>query len=288
MDDHAVMKSAYRGIQIFEFFAEFRKPATVTQIYKSLGLPQSTVSKLLGSLARIGYLNFDPQTRTYNPTFRLAILSEWLHGQCPGNQNLLRTMEGIRLDLGTSVVLGVQRDKAVQLIMTLPSTSPQRSAPPIGALGSICRTGVGQALLMLKSDEEVALLARRINAEAAIKADLVDQRALLCELRECRRRGYALSEGTVVPGVRVAAMPLPAIPGQPRMALGVGASADWFTCENLSRALAALSARIGATDLRSESFEQIVPDGSDRPLAPDGALPWPAGTAVAPLLRRSA
>src|SRR5438128_581128 len=95
-----LIKSTRRTLQIFDLFAEIRRPAKVTEIYQRLHLPQSSTSKLLKSFAMQGYLQYDKEARTYVPTLRTAILSGWLHDQWFGNQSILHVMESLRDDLG--------------------------------------------------------------------------------------------------------------------------------------------------------------------------------------------
>ena len=49
------VKSAERAMALLEFFAEWRRPATVKEVSQSLGWPQSSTSMLLASLAEAGY-----------------------------------------------------------------------------------------------------------------------------------------------------------------------------------------------------------------------------------------
>lgn len=240
--DNSTIKSARRTLQVFELFAEIQRPATVTEIYRRLGLPQSSVSKLLRSFAKLGYVEYDHAARTFVPTLRMAILSSWLQDRWLGQTSIVRVMESLCRELGTSAILGVQNDTHVLYMLTLGATAQPKPRPvlPVGTLRPICRAGVGKALLMTKSDKEVGLLIRRINAEESDPTRLINLTTLLKDLKECRRRGYALSNGAVVPGVSVIAAPWPLLPGQPQMALGLGTYTDALSKERLEKCVRAL------------------------------------------------
>jgi DNA-binding IclR family transcriptional regulator len=241
-NDSATIKSARRTLQVFELFAELQRPATVTEIYRRLGLPQSSVSKLLRSFVKLGYIEYDHISRTFVPTLRMAILSGWLQDRWFGQTSILRVMESLCKELGTSAILGVQNDTHVLYMLALGATTKPKPRPvlPVGTLRPICRAAVGKALLMTKSDKEVGLLVRRINAEESDPTRLINLTALLKDLRECRRRGYALSNGAVIPGVSMIAAPWPLLPGQPQMALGLGTYTDALSEERLERCVSAL------------------------------------------------
>jgi len=55
--DMDVVESAARVIKIFEYFAEIRRPATVTEINRALKMPQSSTTKILHTLLKLGYLH---------------------------------------------------------------------------------------------------------------------------------------------------------------------------------------------------------------------------------------
>lgn len=225
--------SAKRALQIFELFAEIRRPATVTDIWRSLDHPQSSTSKLLKLMAGMGYLRYDGETRQYVPTLRTAFLGSWLHDQWFSNISLLGVMEGLRERLGTSVILAVQNDVHALYMLTLKGTLEGFQHPrpdlPVGALRPICQVAVGKALLLDWDDASVGRLVRRINAEEDDASRHIHLRELLDELEESRKRGYVLNTGTFLPDVAVIAMQLPPLPGQPRMALGLGAPTPWFS-----------------------------------------------------------
>jgi DNA-binding IclR family transcriptional regulator len=239
------VKSARRTLELFERFAEIRRPAKVTELYRRLGMPQSSASKLLKTFAKLGYLEYDGEHRTYYPTLRVALLGSWLHDQWFGHDSLLATIEALRTELGTSVLLGIQNDKHVLYMLALPSLLRDHPIIPIGTLMPICHTAVGKVLLMEKSERELDLLVRRINAEDANAETYINPAEFTREIAECRRRGYALSNWGLVDWATVIAMPLPQLPGQPRMALGLGAPREWMD-ENLDRVVQTVSKKLGA------------------------------------------
>ena len=224
----ATIKSAQRTLSIFELFADLRKPARVNELHRRLDLPQSSTSKLLRTFAKLGYLQYDDQKRTYFPTLRVALLGSWLQDQWFGHDSLLAVMNDLRNTMGTSVLLGIQNDKHVLYMTALEALVQPRPHLDIGTLRPICRAAVGKALLLNKSDHEIGLLVRRINAEEPNFADHVNLADLQAEISEARHHGYTQSNGAIIPGTGVIAMPLPKLEGQPAMGLGAGAGLDWL------------------------------------------------------------
>src|SRR5258705_7101655 len=111
------MKHTRRTLELFELFAKLRRPANVTEIYKSLGFPQSTTSKLLKTYTQLGYLRYDPTTRTFVPTLRAALLGEWLHDRWFNEESFLSTMNRLQTELGANVFVGIQSGPRVLYVL---------------------------------------------------------------------------------------------------------------------------------------------------------------------------
>ncbi len=79
-----VVKSAARVLEVFEFFAGRKAPATVGEVCASLGYPQSSTSVLLKSLLTLGYLSYDGTTRRYAPSVKVARLGSWITSSADG------------------------------------------------------------------------------------------------------------------------------------------------------------------------------------------------------------
>src|SRR6185369_3903005 len=75
-----VVKSCDRALKILELFDVLRREALVSEVSDLLNLPQSSASALLRSMVVMGYLHFNPDTRAYCPTTRVALLGNWING----------------------------------------------------------------------------------------------------------------------------------------------------------------------------------------------------------------
>ena len=218
------VKSAQRVVEIFEFFAERRSPATLMDVVRALGTPPSSTSALLGTLQQLGYLDYDRHARTYVPTIRAALLGIWVNDLLLSDGTVLQLMYELRDRTNETVVLGTQSGLHVQYIHVMHSRFRQ-SSPGVatGRLRPLLRSAVGQLVLSLKDDAEIAALARRINAEEENAAHRVPLRDLMQTVETCRREGYGYTEGAATPGHGIVAVLLPSPPHQPPIALGVAA-----------------------------------------------------------------
>lgn len=219
-----VIKSAKRVLELFEYFAENRRPLSVTDVVRGLDYPQSSASALLKSLTKLGYLDYDRYERLYVPTLRVALFGGWVQDQLFSQTSLSHLIDELRTASGgQAVILGMQNDIYVQYIHM--AQSPRQDIPAWyikpGSLRPLCRSATGRILLSRKSDVEVQQLLWRINAEEEPQQRL-QVGELLKELDRIRHDGHAFTEGTVNPNSGVIAVEMPTPPSQPPMALGIG------------------------------------------------------------------
>lgn len=219
-----VIKSAKRVLELFEFFAERRRPLSVTDLVRGLDYPQSSASALLKSLTKLGYLDYDRFRRLYTPTLRVALFGGWVQDQLFSQNSLSHLIDELHAVSGCqAVILGMQNDIHVQYIHMV--QSPRQEVPSWyikpGSLRPLCRSATGRILLSRKTDVEVQQLLWRVNAEEEVSQRL-NVNDLLKELDQIRQIGCAYTEGTVNPHAGVIAVEMPTPPSQPPMALGMG------------------------------------------------------------------
>lgn len=221
-----VIKSAKRVLELFEYFAERRRPLAVTDLVHGLNYPQSSASALLKSLSRLGYLDYDRYRRLYRPTLRVALLGGWVQDDLYSQTNLSTFMDELhRRGGGEALMLGMQNDIYVQYIHVVQTPASELTwYLKAGTLRPLCRTATGRLLLSLKSDVQVQQLLWRINAEEPDPAKRMSIHDLLSELNQIRAQKYAITEATINPNGGVVAIEMPTPKSQPPMALGIGTS----------------------------------------------------------------
>lgn len=221
----SVIKSTERTLAILEYFSERRVPASVGEVAEALGLPQSSTSMLLRSLVTLGYLDQAPTTRKFRPTYRVALLGDWLRNALYEHSPVTDMMEEIRNETGETVMLGLQNGPHMQYVHIVEANYAVQLMIEVGTLRPMTCSAMGQVLLSLKKDAEIRAIVRRNNADAEDAAHRVREREFLREIEDIRMHGYAESGGRMTPGANVIAMLVLADKNTPPMAMGVGGPA---------------------------------------------------------------
>jgi DNA-binding IclR family transcriptional regulator len=210
------IKSAVRALEVLEYFNSKRVEATVMEISRALGYPQSSTSELLNCLVEEGFIHRNRYLRTYRPMARVVALGAWVQPKLFRNGGLLPLMDEISHSTGCSVSLGTVVGVKVQQLHEIIQTN---SEPEAFSTGSLAHSAVGKALLSSFDFTTIRKLIHRLNAAADGQYPYVRPDELLVEVELIRRRGYALAGNT-------AAVRLPHnMPDEP-LALGIYPSAD--------------------------------------------------------------
>jgi IclR family transcriptional regulator, KDG regulon repressor len=222
--DATVVKSVGRVFEVLEAFNDVRRPMAAIEIAKRLDYPASSTAALLKSMVTLGYLSFERADRTYFPTIRIAIVSEYLHGALFGQGKLMALMGDLHTLTGETVILGIRNDLDVQYIHSIPGIYPIMLNVPPGSLRPLCRSGMGWAMLSRYDNDEIRSIAERVNAVGSDRP--VDAEELLTIVEEVRAVGYARSYGTYIEGSGIIAMPLPTAAADRPVVIGAGGPVD--------------------------------------------------------------
>jgi len=182
--------------------------ASAAEISRRAELPFSTTYRLLGSLTRDGFVDYEPDGRRYHLGLRIFQLGQRVsnhHGFAGTAMPILRR---VTEQTGEATILSV-RDGLHHLTVSKvdgPQTFRVTSDP--GHLGSLSTTAVGKALVAFAEDAEREKLLAELPLEALTDKSVTDRRAFRAEIEKVRRQGYAVMDEENEAGMRAVAVPL--------------------------------------------------------------------------------
>lgn len=179
-----------RAAHIMRLLSEHPDGLTFTELANLVGLPRSTVHRIVGTLEEEGFVVTLPSGRLrLGPALiRLAVTSrrELRHEVAP-------YLEALSHELNETVDLAVLDGGEVLFIDQHAPRRRLRIVSEIGARFPVHCTANGKALLAGLSDDEVArMLPRRL--EALTPNTITDRNQLLHELATVRAHGYAIDD----------------------------------------------------------------------------------------------
>jgi len=218
MLDPKKIKSAQRALEVLEYFNAERGEATVMDIARAMGYPQSSTSELLSCLVVLGYLHRDRYARTYRPSARVALLGAWVQPRLFRDGSLLPMMDDLADQTGLTIALATKIDLQIQFIHEVQGRESPRHRSFDHKNTLLLHSASGKTLLSQLDQSLVRQIVHRLNADSEPEMR-VSFDTLSAELDDIRTKGYALGQDGE--GGAMIAVLLPQSDGHELLSLGI-------------------------------------------------------------------
>lgn len=198
-DDHPTKDREFvtalaRGLEVLRCFGPRERHIGITELARRTGLPKPTVSRLAGTLAKLGYLDFDESLGKYSIGPGVLSLGYAMLSNLDVRQVARSSMEELAEYSKASVSIGIRDRLSMVYVETVRSSAPITLQRGIGARLSLATTSMGRAYLAGASESERAFLMDQIRLHdehewLRIKARIEQG------FRDFEERGFCLSIG---------------------------------------------------------------------------------------------
>jgi DNA-binding IclR family transcriptional regulator len=191
---------------VLEMIAESRGDLRLSDLSIQLNIPKSTLLPILQTMCNLRYLNQSESGRYY-PGTALFSMSAAFSDSFPVLEYGREELAGLVEQLGETCYCGTLVDGQVLYLDKVDSPQPLRMLTDIGKRLPAYATGIGKALLMQKSPEELARMYPQ-ELEALTEKTITDRDVLVRHLMQCRQQGYAWEVEESTQHIRCFAMPV--------------------------------------------------------------------------------
>lgn len=206
--DPLFIAAVERAMRVLEIVSHRHAPMSLTEIAAASGLGKSAAQRLTHTLAALGYLSKDPETRRYAVTVRALDLAHGFLSADPlTNAGLLHLID-TREACGETINMG--RLEGTDFIYT--ARLPARRANVASALvgrrqPAYCASG-GRAMMSRMSPDDVARLLDARPLAALTPMTLTDRDQVLERIDQARREGFAATDQEVLMGELAVSAPI--------------------------------------------------------------------------------
>lgn len=202
-------QSIVKALHIIEAMAEAPGPLRLQEIGDALDLPASTVLRFLKTLMDKGYVGQNPETLQYFLTFKFCRIADQVKRQLKIRDLVRPHIVRLSQELGESTSLAVEQDMLVVYIDVVDGPDHMlQSLQRIGKIAPMNATGVGKALLIDKSRQEIDDLVSSRGLPRLTGKTILSKTKLRKELQSICSCGYAIDDEECEVGVRCVAAPL--------------------------------------------------------------------------------
>jgi DNA-binding IclR family transcriptional regulator len=209
-----IVKQAANVLDILEYFARIRRPATLSEIAQEFGWPRSSTFNMVGTLVERGFL-YEPRPRAgYYPTPRWLVLSRAVAEAEPLPPSLHRLLLDLAKDTGETVHVAAPAGDRVVFLDVVESDSVIRYFAEVGKRLPIHATATGRAILAQYSPSERQSLLAKIKFERYQPSSPMSIAAVEAEIARGLSQGWFQGATEFTPDVLGLAVMLP-LAGRP-------------------------------------------------------------------------
>jgi DNA-binding IclR family transcriptional regulator len=182
--------------------------ASAAEISRRAELPFSTTYRLLGSLTRDGFVDYEPDGRRYHLGLRVFQLGQRVsnhHGFAGTALPLLRRLTELTAE---ATILSVRDGNHHLTVNKVDGPQTFRVTSDPGHLGSLHTTAVGKALVAFADEATRKELIESLELAPLTEFSITDRDAFRAEIDLVRRRGYATMDQENELGMRAVAVPV--------------------------------------------------------------------------------
>ena len=196
-----------RGLQILNALAK-EGEATLTELSMKVGLPASTLHRLLMTLEKHGFSRFREETQHWMigvEAFRVGSTFLQRTKVADAGRN---TMRQLLDETQETVNIAIADHGDVVFISQMETHQPIRAFFRLGTRGFMHASGIGKALLAEMPREELEQLLVKKGLPEFTPTTITSAERLFTELEEVRERGWALDDEERTLGMRCVAAPI--------------------------------------------------------------------------------
>ncbi len=226
-------QSLHRAVSILDCFREDQPELGVREIARQLDLHPSTVGRMLVTLASLGILNQDPETKRYRMGSKVLAWSTVYMSQLDLRSEARPYMEDLYQATEETISLDIPDGNCRVCIERIESKHNLRWVAHIGERMPYYASAAGKTLLAYMPAQQKEEIVQNTSMERLTPKTTIDPKILHLEMEIIKQRGYAVSQGERVEGVSCVAAPIFDSTGKAIGAITISAPSTRFSEEKI-------------------------------------------------------
>ncbi|MBB4095630.1 IclR family transcriptional regulator [Ochrobactrum pecoris] len=203
-----LVKQAANVLEILEFYAVYKKPATLAEVSQHFGWPRSSTFNLLSTLVDRGFL-YEPRARGgFFPTSRWLALSQEIAAAEPLPDVLLKLLHDLAQRTGETVWIAAPSGQHAVFLEVIEASASIRYTAKAGNRVPLYATATGQALLCQMTETQRNSILRKTVFERYGEGTPMSIETVENSIRTSLHRGWFSSASAYNPDLCGVAVPL--------------------------------------------------------------------------------
>ncbi len=184
-------QSIDRALSLLTAFTSQHPQQRIADLVAGSGLGQSTVSRMVGAMASLGFLRHDVRSGLYSLGPRLVDLAAVVLNDDPVHHQSRQVAQELAAELGLGVNVARRIGGRLFYLCNFEGKGAPRSSTLVGSGGPLHATALGKSLLLDESPAAIEEeLGREFERYTASTITTIDE--LMVELETAREQGFAV------------------------------------------------------------------------------------------------
>ena len=234
MENEKLNKAVLRSIDILDYLAHGKKPATLSAISKDLGIPKSSVFDIIHTLVHKEMVQMDEDTKCFSLDVHCFEIGSTYLSRTDIHTQARPVLKQLSLQTGETTFLAVENNGMIVYLDKEEGSSPTRTTCVIGDRNDMYSTGLGKAILATLPIEKIRQITGggRLTAKTKNTKNSFDE--LMEDLEQIRQRGYSIDNREDNEAVFCVGAPILNQSGECMGAISISAIYTSITNERLS------------------------------------------------------
>ncbi len=215
------VQALMRALDILDCFTYQSRTLSLSDVVNRTGLNKTTAKRLISNLVVRGYLQHDPQSKSYQLGMRLFELGGIVFSSFSLRKAAAQPMNTLQEKTRATVLLGVKIENHLVYVDKREGSGALKISSDIGWRRPMHYGMLGMVLMAYLALAEVRRIIKKFPLEAYTPLSITDEDAFSLRLGKIREKGYVLEKEEAVEGVFGVAAPVRDHSRQVVAALGV-------------------------------------------------------------------
>lgn len=225
-------QSVDKFLKMIEFMSEYRSPMKLQDISKGIGVPASTVLRLLSAMVEMGYAYQDNENLKYALSMKFCKIGDSIKSGVSITEIVHPYLLDISNRSGENSYFAIEQDMTLVYLDVVEGINGKNNhLKRIGRIAPLHTTGIGKLLLLNYSDYRLAELEEKKGLERLTNKSITSIEALKEELQKISAQGYAIDNEECEIGNRCISVPLKDYTGTIVGGISISGPADRITIE---------------------------------------------------------
>ena len=239
-----------RALTVLEFLSEYGSSCGVTTVADELKIPKNSAFRILYTLTKRGYTEFDEKKKHYRVSGKLLALGHSVVDDSTMLEKAREPLNWLRHITGETSFIGMMVNHLGMVLDQYPSPRPVKFTITIGHQFDLYASAPGKIFAAFQPFEEMMHIVNEINFKPFNERTITNKEDFLKELTEVRVLGYAVDRGEEMESVHCIAAPV--FDHKSRLAASVWITAPSFRVKHSQFSQIAVYVMKAASDISKE------------------------------------